>query len=653
MRLAKLSLEGFRCFSTKTTIDFDDLTTFVGTNATGKTAVLLALVRMFGTTQPARTLTKDDFHRNETNGEDQLSLNLEAWFEFPELQSDADAALSPAVPACLQHIIIGEDANPFCRIRLTGTWQKSTTPEGDVEQTLEWIGTSSDDPSQDQIHSLRAVERSLIQVVYVPASRDALKELRGVSGTLLSRALQHVEWPQETHDRLLELNKAMSAELRSATRFGELETGLQTEWSNLRGKRVGRPELTILDSDLSALLRRLDASFVSDSGVNNQPARLLSEGERSLLYFSLVAASLSFESAILSSGTVDSAELPVLTILAVEEPENHLAPQYLGRILKTLRSIELHRNAQVVLTSHSASILRRVNPTEIRHFRLANSVPIISRLTLPSDTDEAHKYVLNAVQRHPELYYAKVVVFGEGASEEFVIPRIAAALGLELDPQFVAMVPLGGRHVNHFWRLLQQLGTPYVTLLDLDTDRVGGCWGRIANVNHQLTSLGHQACDVWGEEMTEKDRQELALYPPVAEHDADLKTWLDALETDFGVFFSGPLDLDFLMLRAFANAYKVLDGNKSGPRVPADGTKRAEYFERVTRTVLGADGGDGSVYQTQDLELFAWYTYLFISGSKPSRHAIALTRLTEEQISTSCPPVLARLVSRIRVLVGE
>ncbi len=101
MQLAKLSLEGFRCFSTKTTIAFDDLTAFVGTNATGKTAVLVALTRMFGTTQQARTLTRDDFHRNEANVAGQLSLSLEAWFEFPELESEVDAAESPAVPACL------------------------------------------------------------------------------------------------------------------------------------------------------------------------------------------------------------------------------------------------------------------------------------------------------------------------------------------------------------------------------------------------------------------------------------------------------------------------------------------------------------------------------------------------------------------------
>ena len=40
----------------------------------------------------------------------------------------------------------------------------------------------------------------------------------------------------------------------------------------------------------------------------------------------------------------------------------------------------------------------------------------------------------------------------------------------------VCVVPLGGRHVNHFWRLLERLEIPYVTLLDLDSGRFQGGW---------------------------------------------------------------------------------------------------------------------------------------------------------------------------------
>jgi len=55
----------------------------------------------------------------------------------------------------------------------------------------------------------------------------------------------------------------------------------------------------------------------------------------------------------------------------------------------------------------------------------------------------------------------------------------------------VSFVPLGGRHVNHFWRLLNGLGIPYITLLDLDFGRPGGGWGRIKYALEQLLELGN------------------------------------------------------------------------------------------------------------------------------------------------------------------
>jgi putative ATP-dependent endonuclease of OLD family len=61
---------------------------------------------------------------------------------------------------------------------------------------------------------------------------------------------------------------------------------------------------------------------------------------------------------------------------------------------------------------------------------------------------------------YPELYFARFVILGEGDSEQVVLPRLASALGLEVDPAFVAIVPLGGRHVNHFWKLLNDLHIP-------------------------------------------------------------------------------------------------------------------------------------------------------------------------------------------------
>ena len=51
--------------------------------------------------------------------------------------------------------------------------------------------------------------------------------------------------------------------------------------------------------------------------------------------------------------------------------------------------------------------------------------------------------------------------------------------GQLLDETFVSVVPLGGRHVNHSWKLLNDLDIRHITLLDFDRERVGGGWSRI------------------------------------------------------------------------------------------------------------------------------------------------------------------------------
>ena len=85
----------------------------------------------------------------------------------------------------------------------------------------------------------------------------------------------------------------------------------------------------------------------------------------------------------------------------------------------------------------------------------------VSAVALPKDDEEAAKFVRGAMLAFPELYFARFVILGEGDSERVVLPRLAKAEGLLIDPAFVAIVPLGGRHVQHFWKLLHGLGIPY------------------------------------------------------------------------------------------------------------------------------------------------------------------------------------------------
>src|SRR5829696_8757113 len=62
--------------------------------------------------------------------------------------------------------------------------------------------------------------------------------------------------------------------------------------------------------------------------------------------------------------------LPALTLIAIEEPENNLAPFYLSRIIRQVEDLTRTGRAQALTSSPSASILARVDPTQVRHFRL-------------------------------------------------------------------------------------------------------------------------------------------------------------------------------------------------------------------------------------------------------------------------------------------
>jgi hypothetical protein len=123
-----------------------------------------------------------------------------------------------------------------------------------------------------------------------------------------------------------------------------------------------------------------------------------------------------------------------------------------------------------------------------------------------------------------------------------------------------------------------------------------------------------------------------------------MRAWLNVLER-YGVFFSRWLDLDFMMFKAFEDAYCATATR--GPALPADVSKLSATIDKATETVLG-EKGSPSGYSDADRQLFLWYRSLFLNRSKPTSHLMALTALSNEELAESAPSVLLRLVKRIK-----
>ena len=368
----------------------------------------------------------------------------------------------------------------------------------------------------------------------------------------------------------------------------------------------------------------------------------LSDGQQSLFYFALVAAVFDMERQV-AKGNVDGfhtdlLRIPALSIFALEEPENHLSPFFLARIVRQVRSLTKEGSAQALVTSHSPAVLRRVRPVEVRYCRRdpKTRVSSVKRIKLPPRVSEEGKFVRGAMLAYPELYFARFVLLVEGDSERVVLPRLAEALDLLVDPAFVAIVPLGGRHVQHFWRLLSQLDIPYATLLDLDLGRAGAGFGRIKTAIENLIVAGVSKAELLKIDKGVLTDAELAAMHTWqdAEHRQLLRGWIDCLKK-YGVFFSEPLDLDLAMLAAFPAAYAATIPKAGGPKTT---------LAKAAEAVLGTSGPGLALYTGpyQDyLPLLPAYRYHFLTHSKPATHLAALTQIKRRGLKADMPPVLA------------
>ena len=66
-----------------------------------------------------------------------------------------------------------------------------------------------------------------------------------------------------------------------------------------------------------------------------------------------------------------------------------------------------------------------------------------------------------------------------------------------------------------------------------------------------------------------------------------LQSWIDYLE-QYNVFFSTPLDIDFLMLEHYGDIYKGLLGEKEGPRlmIKEEGKDQQKYIKDIEKLPL-------------------------------------------------------------------
>jgi len=629
MRVSPLRLKNFQSFGpTPTEISLSKLTFILGPNGAGKTAVLVALARLFSPVQALRRVQPEDFHLPA--GGDPEPADNELWLEVDiEFEEAADEEPHPSIPPFFTHMALeSPDGVPRVRIRLTATLDA----DGYIDEKIEYITQVDADGQPTQRSDMSRHDRAAIEVHYLPARRDPVDHISYTAASLIGRMLRAADWTGERAE-LARLTDEISTSMAGNDAVTDIGVEIQDAWSGLhKGYFFKDPTIAFGRGDIEGVLRQLTVTFAPAPTGDMVSFERLSDGQKSLLYISLVLAWQGISRKVLSGEETafdpDKLRPPVHVILALEEPENSLAPQYLGRIVRQLRDACAQDDVQGVVATHAPALLHRAEPEDIRFLRLApDRTTTVRTIVMPADADEAAKYVREAVLAYPELYFSRLVILGEGDSEQVVLPRMLAAAGIAEDDASVSVVPLGGRHVNHFWRLLEHLEIPYVTLLDLDSGRFQGGWGRLRYAAKQLNMFRP---NTYSEEVIAKI--------PAWNADRDFPRYRDGaggLSTleQRGVFFSHPLDLDLMLLEAYPDAYEVTV---------------AEASESTKEAVLGKSRANVERLGEARLELFDEYQRQFKRASKPASHISAMAELDDDELLAGLPGPLSRLVEAVR-----
>ncbi len=185
-------------------------------------------------------------------------------------------------------------------------------------------------------------------------------------------------------------------------------------------------------------------------------------------------------------------------IFVIEEPDAFIHPHGVRHLATLIRRIAHERASQVVLSTHSPSLLATLRPGEIiRVEKREGSTEVFQAEGLLSDTTFA-RYIN---QDTAEIFFARRAVLVEGATERFLLPPISALVeraGRKLDfaESCVSVVDIGGKSgIVTYLKLLHEFEIEAFAILDDDFLGDSNCVATVKYLRSRGVSIDDSSND--------------------------------------------------------------------------------------------------------------------------------------------------------------
>lgn len=426
MKIHSITLKNFRGYREETTVSFLDLTAFVGRNDIGKSSVMEALDIFFNEDKPTVKLDKNDLNVEAKNLED-TDICITVRFSDLPGQIVVDAACETSLSQeyllnaeglleVVKHYPNGGKAKVFLRALNP---RNPDCADLILKKNTELRKIITDKDIQCEDKTRNPVMRAAIWERYADDLRLEETELEVTKGDVksiwekLQKYLPHYSLFQadrKNSDADSEVQDPLKAEVAKILKSEELQEHLDfvaqkvLERLNLISDKA-LEKLQLMNPEVASVLTPVIPAAeslkwtevfknVSISGDDSIPINKRGSGTKRLILLSF------FQAALDHTDEDDTG-----TIYAIEEPETALHHDNQRSMIKALKELAQRPNVQVIITTHSASVVKELDLDCVRVIRKENERRVINN-ALPR--------VLNYISLNEVSYLA----FG-GAAEEY------------------------------------------------------------------------------------------------------------------------------------------------------------------------------------------------------------------------------------------
>lgn len=444
MYLRTLRIQGFRRFDDLSLNFKDGLNVIVGPNNAGKSAVVDALrVLLAASDEGNLRLSELDLHERPGGPP---SPTATFTFVFSGLSEQNEADFSNALIA-----IKGTDGKTIEHYDAQFSVQYTQAEPGGRLRLRRWVGLHEENSmTGEMLEELRAI--------YLQPLRDPEQGLKPGRMSQISKLIQNMMPDKSARKDLVEKLAAIDEELAKNEPISTANAAISTKHESMLGTILAQAlELDVTTSDFNRFAAR------AGMAIGGRDVEQNGLGFNNLIYMAVVLSELAFNRTASYCG------------LLVEEPEAHLHPQLQAILLGYLKTVEKpiadERPVQVFVTSHSPNFAALADIDSICCIYDSPTGPVAFAprgVAFGKGKKEKLQRYLNVTRA--ELFFARRIVFVEGAAELFLVEALAKKAGYDLRKHSISVISTDGLNFDAFLPLFgdKAMQIPVAVVTDAD-----------------------------------------------------------------------------------------------------------------------------------------------------------------------------------------